>query len=105
MKSNRLDATVRRWRTRGPIALVAACILALTLPSMLMAQRTATLVGRVTDTTGTAITHAVLRVSGLPFTVLADANGGYRIALLPAGSQTVIARAFGFEPETLVVTL
>ena len=105
MRSNQIDPTVRRWRTRGPLSLVAVCATLLSLPSMLAAQGTATLVGRVTDSSGTAITHAVLRVSGSQVTVLTDANGGYRMAQLAAGSQTIVARAFGFTPETLTVTL
>ena len=105
MYSNRLDTTARRRRARGPFPLVAACAALLTLPSMAAGQGTATLIGRVADSTGSAITHAVLRVSGLSVTVLTDANGGYRMALLPAGSQSVVARAFGFTPETLAVTL
>ena len=86
-------------------SLALAIAAGLATPSRAEAQATATLVGRVTDTTGSAITHAVLHVAGTSLTVLTDANGGYRINQVPAGAQLVIARAFGFRPDTESVAL
>ncbi|HEY7234870.1 MAG TPA: TonB-dependent receptor [Gemmatimonadaceae bacterium] len=85
--------------------LSAAIAIAICLAAPAPSAAQATLVGRVTDTTGTAITHAVLHVAGTSLTVLTDANGGYRFTQLPAGSQLVIARAFGFSPDTESVSL
>jgi hypothetical protein len=53
---------------------------------------------------GAAITHAVLHVTGTSLTVLTDANGGYRMSQLPAGTEVIVARAFGFAPDSERVT-
>ena len=93
-----------RIGARLGLSVVIAAVGCLATASPSGAQATATLVGRVTDTTGTAITHAVLHVAGTSFTVLTDANGGYRMSQLPAGTQVIIARAFGFAPDSERVT-
>jgi len=93
-----------RIGARLGLSIVIAAVGCLATASPSGAQSTATLVGRVTDTTGTAITHAVLHVAGTSLTVLTDANGGYRMSQLPAGPQTIIARAFGFAPDSDRVT-
>ena len=101
--SARLGA--RRTRVRlGPSVAIAIAI-CLTASAPIAAQGSGTVAGRVTDSTGSAITHAVLHVAGTSLTVLTDANGGYRLTQVPAGSQLIIARAFGFSPDTQAITV
>lgn len=97
--------SARRTGVRLGLAIAIALAGCLASPSRVSAQSTATLVGRVTDSTGTTITHAVLHVVGTSLTILTDANGGYRFNQVPAGAQLLITRAFGFTPDTQSVTL
>src|ERR1700750_567323 len=85
---------------------VLQTVMALALAAMpgYLGAQTATLVGRLADSAGTAITHAVVHVDGTALNVLSDANGGFRVTQLPSGTHVVIARAFGFAPESLSVT-
>ena len=83
----------------------ATLAIALAVPSATRAQGSATLTGRVTDSAGTAITHAVLRIGGTPLTTVTDANGGYRFAQIPSGTRQLVVRAFGFTPESVSVAL
>lgn len=86
-------------------ALLVAIMTSLVVPSRATAQTAASLSGRVTDTTGTAVTHAVLRIVGTQLSAVTDANGGYRFTQIPAGTRVLIARAFGFTPESLSVAV
>ncbi|HKW49262.1 MAG TPA: TonB-dependent receptor [Gemmatimonadaceae bacterium] len=97
--------SVRPVLVRIGLSIAITVSAGLATPTRADAQATATLVGRVTDTTGTAITHAVLRVAGTSLTALTDANGGYRFNQVPTGSQLVVSRAFGFTPDTESVAL
>jgi TonB-dependent receptor len=96
--------SARHVLVRLGFSITIAVAVALASPSRANAQAGA-LVGRVADTTGTAVTHAVLHVAGTSLTVLTDANGGYRFNQVPAGAQVLITRAFGFTPDTQRVAL
>ena len=87
------------------LTITIVAIAGVATPSRASAQGTATIVGRVSDTTGTAVRHAVLQVAGLSLTVLTDANGGYRFNHVPGGAQRVITRAFEFTPNSESVSL
>ena len=82
----------------------AVTMLALALVPTHAAAQTGTLVGRIADSAGTAITHAVVHVDGATLNALSDANGGYRLTQLAGGMHVIIARAFGFAPESVTVT-
>src|SRR5215208_5359428 len=79
------------------------------IPAMLRAQQPSTITGRVVDETGTPIVAASIAIPDLGVGATSRAGGEYTI-LLPGArvqGQTVAltARAIGFKPQTLQVTL
>lgn len=94
----------RPSRAHTTVVLFGAAVMSLAMTTRATAQSTASLTGRVTDSSGTAITHAVLRIAGTPLSALTDANGGYRFAQIPAGTRLLVVRAFGFSPESVSIT-
>lgn len=89
------------------LAKVLCCFLALTLClGVAMAQTvTATLVGKVSDPSGAAVTGAKITVSnvatGIIRTVDSDSSGDYVLAQLPAGDYKLTATQSGFKQTVL----
>lgn len=94
-------------RRQHPVKRIAhtlriVCFVALFLTSVLHAQlTTATLVGTVTDPTGAAVPGARVTVVNLDThftsTVPSNANGDYRVDLLPVGTYSMTVETAGFK--------
>jgi anti-sigma factor RsiW len=59
----------------------------------------AQITGRVTDSSGAPIPSAQVTVAGTNSAALTDQDGSFRIANVPAGTQTVEARQLGYATE------
>jgi hypothetical protein len=83
----------------------AVLVLALFVPAPLRAQSGASLQGRVFDESDAVIAHAAIRVSNQPTgfdrLVLADEQGRFHVAAIPAGIYRVTAEASGFRSELI----
>lgn len=83
--------------------IIYVSLLLLLVPSLLLAQTTGSINGKVTDEEGTAIAGAVVTAtsldSGLEREVKTDRNGNYVVALLPVGNWTVTITAAGMQPQ------
>jgi len=66
---------------------------------------TATLTGFVRGTTGTPISSAQVHVLGARSTAVTDAEGGYTLSDLPAGTHELEARRLGYSIENTWVEL
>ena len=101
------SAMPRHWGASVRVALAVTIVVlaSAVMPSRVRAQTTGTILGRVTDSAGTAITHAVLQVGGTALKALTDANGGFRISAIPSGAHILIARAFGFAPDSVSISI
>ncbi len=69
------------------------------------AAQTGAVQGNVSDSTGAALVGALVTVEGTGLRASATAGGSYEIHGVPAGTQTVRARALGFEPLAAQVTV
>lgn len=78
---------------------------ALALPALALAQGSATLTGRVLDSTGAPIVGAGIRVPQLEKAALVDSTGTFRIEGLPTGKVTVVGEAPGFMGKRLELTM
>ena len=102
---NSVPRSARRLRAAGQALSAVAIVAALAAITPSANAQTGTLVGRVADSAGTAVTHAIVHIEGTTLNALSDANGGYRLTQLPSGGHLIIARAFGFSPESVTVTV
>lgn len=60
-----------------------------------------TLVGRVSDSrTGVGVQGAIVTVEGPSIRAATDENGNFRVANVPAGTQTITVRRLGYAPQT-----
>jgi hypothetical protein len=75
----------------------------LAAPALLHAQGTATLTGRVLDSTGAPIRGAGVRVPQLEKAAMVDSTGIFRIEGLPTGKVTIIGEAPGFTGKRVEV--
>lgn len=75
------------------------------LPSAASAQQTGTITGRVTTTGGQPLAETRVQVVGTTRGTLAGADGSYRIAAVPAGTQEVRAIRLGYAAQTRSVTV
>jgi len=66
---------------------------------------TAVLSGRVTDTTGAAVTDADVAVSGGRSATRTGADGSFRLTGLPSGTRDVFVRRVGYAPARAAVNL
>jgi len=72
----------------------------------LNAQQIATITGKVTDArTGEPIPLASVRVEGTQLGGVSADDGTYRIARVPAGAHTIVARRVGYSPGSKPVTV
>jgi len=87
-----------------PVTALAAAVLVAASP--LQAQEaTAVLRGVVTDTAGTRVPYALVRVLPAGTERFTDARGGFSFVGLPLGAHRVQARQVGYEPFEWAVTL
>src|SRR5713226_8148708 len=89
---------------------IAGLLLLLCVNSPAAAQTvTATLGGRITDSSGGVIPKAAVTATnaatGISRTATAGDDGQYQINALPAGTYTISAEAKGFKNEAKSVTL
>ena len=90
-------------RQVGVWLLLVACLFLILSPS-LMAQTAATgaLAGTITDQSGAVVPNVTVTVTsvdtGQARTVTTDADGTYKVSLLPPGSYGVKFQATGFNP-------
>ncbi|MGE0351592.1 MAG: von Willebrand factor type A domain-containing protein [Gemmatimonadales bacterium] len=81
---------------RSLVVLAAAIIIPATGP-----DQTATVIGTVRDTSGTAVAHAQIVITGTALAAMADDSGRYRIAGVPAGRVRLRAAAIGYAAGTV----
>ena len=83
------------------LKVVSACLWL--FPSITLGQVTASIEGRVQDTSGALIPGATVTVknleTGVARTVPADDNGYYRALLLPVGQYEVAGEKIGFKKQ------
>ena len=76
--------------------------LALALPNAANAQ---SISGTVQSQAGNPIASAQVFLEGLNLGALTQADGGYSIQNVPAGSHTLVAQSLGYRTESLAVTI
>ena len=93
-------------------SLIATCALAAALAgpaTPLFAQsipmETGGIVGVVSDSAGGLVAGAQVSIAGVRGRAETGADGAFRMAGVPAGSQLLIARRIGFRPESLAVSV
>src|SRR5207248_5081047 len=86
--------------TSSPRILIAFALVLLLVPFGYAQTVSATLEGRVTDSTGAvlpkATVTAVNKATGITRSTVSSASGDYQISLLPVGDYTVTAELAGF---------
>ena len=65
--------------------------------------RPGTIAGIIADSAGVAIVGATVSLVGAPGVDITTDAGAFRMAAVPAGRQTVVARRIGFRPDTIGV--
>jgi len=70
-----------------------------------VAAQTGTISGTVTDTTGTGIAGADIRVEGTFLHAASDEQGHYELAGVPAGSHTLRVLLMGYRAATRSVSV
>jgi TonB-dependent SusC/RagA subfamily outer membrane receptor len=99
----RLGQAAKRWLVAAAAATAWSLV---SSPALLKAQGGGTVVGRVTDArTELPVPGATVSIEGLQIGGLTGADGRYRIANVPAGSQTVVAQSLGFTTARQSVTV
>ena len=68
-------------------------------------SRPGTITGVIGDSVDVGIVGATVTIVGGPGIDVSAGDGAFRIANVPAGSQTVVARRIGFRPESLTVVV
>jgi hypothetical protein len=94
------------WSRRRPWIPLAFVLLVLALPAPLAAQAvTGTILGTVTDATGSVLPGATVTVTntgtGLTRVAVTDAVGEYTLPSLPTGTYSVTAELSGFKTTVL----
>ncbi len=83
---------------------VVLLLVALLVAAPLAAQ-SGTVEGRVVDSTGAVVVGAVLTVDHTGLRAVSTATGKFTLRGVPAGGQTIRARAIGFSPTSAGVTV
>lgn len=69
-------------------------------------QTDAMLFGDVkSKTTGEHLPYAIISVKGTQLKTTADASGHFKLANLPLGKQTIVARLVGYQEQAITVTM
>lgn len=97
-----MTASVMRRAVASHLLFAALGVAA---PALLHAQGTATLTGRVLDSTGAPIPGAGVRVPQLEKAATVDSTGAFRIEGLPSGKLTIVGEAPGFTGKRVDVTV
>lgn len=85
---------------------LAAALLAAPLAAPLAAQQgTGIFRGQVTDSLGLPVPFAEIAVLGTGLRVVADSEGLFRIAAVPAGLHPVIVRSIGWKPLFFLIRI
>ena len=86
--------------------LSLCCTLAFVLfPLPLRAQSTGTVAGRVTDASGAALEGVNVVIDGTTRGAATGPDGRFRLARVPTGAQTVVARFVGFQTARRTVNV
>jgi iron complex outermembrane receptor protein len=88
---------------RRSVCAIAALVFLL-VPSFVAAQN-GVIRGRVADSTGAAVAHAAVIIEGRMLRTTTTDEGAYELRGVPAGTWTVAARALGYRPGSIRVTL
>ncbi len=75
------------------------------LPTALHGQATGVVYGAVRDTTGRGVRSASVAITGNRLRTNTGSAGAYRLEAVPTGPITLLARALGFRPESVVVSV
>jgi TonB-dependent SusC/RagA subfamily outer membrane receptor len=87
-------------------SLYTLITLAALSPTLVSAQATSTVRGRVNDArTGDPIPSAQVSVEGTQLGASTDAQGTFSISGVPTGNQTVTARRIGYSPQRRQITV
>ena len=87
-------------------AAMALAVSLLLVPSVLPAQTTGTIRGRVTDASnGRALSAAQVSVDGTRVGGMTNANGDYTLTGVPAGLRILVVRRIGYQPARMSVTV
>ena len=81
-----------------------AALAILLAPTLLSAQSTGTVSGRVLDTQGAPLQGASISLAGTKRGAIARSDGSYRLTA-PAGRYEIRARLFGYTPSADSVTI
>jgi len=96
MGSRRGKADGRLMRIR--MSCVALLVSLLAVGAADAGAQTGTVAGRVTDErTAQPVTGTAIEVQGTRLAAVSDADGRYRIASVPAGARTIVARRIGYS--------
>ena len=90
-------------RLPGPAALFRIVVLC-AVPCLAAAQD-ASIVGSVTDTRGSALVGANVRVLGTVLGATTDAEGRFSIPRVPAGMRTLRVTMLGYETADTALTV
>lgn len=90
--------------TPARIASLVLVLAILFVPCISFAQ-SGTVSGTVTDTTGTAVPDAIVRIEGSSLRATTDASGAYQISGVPPGTHTLVVGLIGFKPSKHAVTV
>jgi TonB-dependent SusC/RagA subfamily outer membrane receptor len=94
-----------RW-SRLAACLVAGAHFLLAVPGAAAQAATGSLAGRVTDArSGLGLGGTTIEVEGTRLGAITAADGRYRIAVVPAGAQVVVARRIGYASLRRTVTV
>ena len=97
---------MRRLRSMAGIGLAAGALSFLPVAGVAQeAQPRGTVTGMVRDSTGAGIAGAEVSVSGTNLRAHTNAEGGFRLTNVPAGSVTLAVRRLGYAPTAINVLL
>ncbi len=91
---------MRRW-----LVFLALTLLAVGTAATAQAQATGRVTGRVTVDSGRPLPNVTVTVVGTSLGAIADANGRYTIANVPAGPHTVQAKLLGYTAASSAVVV
>ena len=87
------------------VAAFSSVVITVSSAWRLEAQSPAVVTGRVTDSTGKALSAVVIHAVGTRLGDITNTEGRYRVVGLPAGVQRLVATAPGYFPDTESVTV
>lgn len=90
---------------RTMLGLTAACSLTLGAGLAPAAAQTGSVTGVVTRTDGTPVGGVQVTVSGTSIATTTGTNGRYTLRLVPVGSQVILFRWLGYQPQQATVTI